>query len=64
MYAADAEEAAMAESLLHDIHVEGGVLPFDKYSTKALALLEVTGDLRLLSSTAWRYSASRSALKM
>ncbi|ORB11022.1 RES family NAD+ phosphorylase [Mycobacterium noviomagense] len=47
MYAADTEEAAIAETLLHDIPVEGGVLPFDKYSTKALARLEVTRDLRL-----------------
>ncbi len=47
MYAADTEEAAIAETLLHDIPVEGGVLPYAAYSTKALARLEVTRDLRL-----------------
>jgi RES domain len=47
MYAADTEEAVVAETLLHDIPVEGGVLPYDKYSPKALARLEVTRDLRL-----------------
>jgi hypothetical protein len=48
MYAADTEEATVAETLLHDIPVEGGVLPYDQYSRKALALLEVTRDLRLV----------------
>ena len=47
MYAADSEEAAIAETLLHDIPVEGGNLPWDAYSGKALAVLEVTSDLRL-----------------
>jgi hypothetical protein len=47
LYAADTEEAAIAESLLHDIPEEGGVLPYDQYSRKALARLEVTRDLRL-----------------
>ncbi len=48
MYVADTEEAAVAESLLHDIPVEGGVLPYDQYSRKALARLKVTRDLRLV----------------
>lgn len=47
MYAADTEEAAVAETLLHDIPADGGVLPYDKYSPKALALLKVTRELRL-----------------
>jgi hypothetical protein len=47
MYAADAEEAAVAETLLHDIPVDGGLLPYDDYSRKALARLRVTRDLRL-----------------
>lgn len=47
MYAADTEEAAIAETLLHDIPVEGGILPYDKYGHKALARLKVTRDLRL-----------------
>jgi hypothetical protein len=47
MYPADTEEAAVAETLLHDIPVDGGVLPYDQYSRKALALLKVTHDLRL-----------------
>jgi hypothetical protein len=47
MYAADTEEALVAETLLHDIPVEGGLLPYDGYSPNALARLEVTRDLRL-----------------
>jgi hypothetical protein len=47
MYTADTEEAAIAETLLHNIPVEGGNLLWDDYSRKALALLEVTSDLRL-----------------
>jgi hypothetical protein len=47
MYAAASEEAAVAETLLHDIPVEGGDLPYDQYSHKVLARLEVTRDLRL-----------------
>lgn len=47
MYAAHTEEAAVAESLLHDIPVEGGNLPYDQYAAKALARLEVTRELRL-----------------
>lgn len=47
MYGADTEDAAIAETLLHDIPVEGGTLPYDNYSRKALARLEVTRDLRL-----------------
>ncbi len=47
MYAADTEEAAVAETLLHNIPVEGGLLPYDDYSRKTLARLQVTRDVRL-----------------
>jgi hypothetical protein len=44
MYAADTEDAAIAETLLHDIPVEGGLLPYDQYASK---VLELTRSLRL-----------------
>ena len=47
MYAADTEDAAIAETLLHDIPAEGGLLPYDDYASKVLARLKVTRDLRL-----------------
>jgi RES domain len=47
MYAADTEEAAIAETLLHDIPADGGVLPYDQYARKALVRLEVTRGLSL-----------------
>jgi hypothetical protein len=47
MYAADTEEAAIAETLLHDIPADGGVLPYDQYSRRALVRLTVTRDLRV-----------------
>ncbi|WP_219066328.1 RES family NAD+ phosphorylase [Candidatus Mycobacterium methanotrophicum] len=47
MYTADNETAAVAETLLHDIPVEGGLLPYDNYSRKALARLKDTRELRL-----------------
>jgi RES domain-containing protein len=47
MYAAQTEEAAIAETLLHNVPPEGGVLSYDRYSDKALVLLAVTRDLRL-----------------
>ena len=47
MYAADTEEAAIAETLLHDIPADGGVLPYDQYAGKALVRLEVTRALSL-----------------
>ncbi|HTY27678.1 MAG TPA: RES family NAD+ phosphorylase [Mycobacterium sp.] len=47
MYAADTEEAAIAETLLHDIPAEGGVLPYDQYANKALVRLTVTRPLNL-----------------
>lgn len=47
MYAAETEEAAVAETLLHDIPVEGGVLPYDRYADKVLTRLEVTREVRV-----------------
>jgi hypothetical protein len=47
MYAADTEDAAIAETLLHDIPAEGGMLPYDKYASTVLVRLKVTRDLRL-----------------
>lgn len=47
MYAADSEVAAVAETLLHNIPVEGGELTYDRYSDKALVRLAVTRELRL-----------------
>jgi hypothetical protein len=47
MYAADTEMAAVAETLLHNIPVDGGIVPYDRYSRKALVRLAVIRDLRL-----------------
>jgi hypothetical protein len=47
LYAAEAADAAIAETLLHDVPVEGGVLPYDQYATKVLVRLEVTRRLRV-----------------
>ena len=47
MYAADTGDAAIAETLLHDIPADGGVLPYDQYAGKALVRLEVTRALSL-----------------
>lgn len=42
MYAADTEDAAIAETLLHDIPQRGGVLPYDQYAGKVLVRLRIT----------------------
>ncbi|HEU4361915.1 MAG TPA: RES family NAD+ phosphorylase [Mycobacterium sp.] len=47
LYAADAENAAIAETLLHDIPAGGGVLPYDQYADKVLVHLELTRALRV-----------------
>lgn len=41
LYAAATEEAAVAETLLHDVPVSGGLLPYDKYVRTVMARLEV-----------------------
>jgi hypothetical protein len=47
MYAAETEDAAIAETLLHDVPAEGGLLPYDQYATKVLVRLELTKSLRV-----------------
>jgi len=42
-----AEDVAIAETLLHDIPAEGGLLPYDQYAGKVLMRLKVTQRLRL-----------------
>lgn len=45
MYAAETEGAAIAETFLHDIPPDGGVLPYDQYARNVLVRLEVTRQL-------------------
>jgi hypothetical protein len=47
LYAADTEDAAIAETLLHDVPIDGGTLPYDQYATKVLVRLKVTRRLRV-----------------
>lgn len=47
LYAADGEDAAIAETLLHDIPVDGGTLPYDKYAGTVLVRLKLTRELRV-----------------
>jgi len=47
VYAAATEEAAVAETLLHDIPVGGGVLPYNTYAPTVMARLEVTRPIRV-----------------
>ncbi|MCH9700304.1 MAG: RES family NAD+ phosphorylase [Actinomycetia bacterium] len=42
LYAAATDEAAVAETLLHDIPATGGVLPYDRYARTVMARLTVT----------------------
>lgn len=42
LYAAETENAAVAETLLHDIPANGGVLPYAQYSGKVMARIETT----------------------
>lgn len=47
LYAAASEDAAVAESLLHDIPHTGGMLPYSQYAGTVMGLLRVTRDVRL-----------------
>lgn len=47
MYAAATEEAAVAETLLHDIPVSGGILPYDKYARTVMVCLQVARPVRV-----------------
>lgn len=49
LYAADTEQAALAESLLHDIPASGGHLTWDDYSRRVMGRLAVGRDLHLAS---------------
>ncbi|WP_378144470.1 RES family NAD+ phosphorylase [Cnuibacter sp. UC19_7] len=49
LYAADTEIAALAETLLHDIPVTGGLLPLDSYAPYVLSLIRPRRPLRLAS---------------
>lgn len=49
LYAADTEQAALAESLLHDIPATGGSLPYARYADKVMGMLAVTRELHLAS---------------
>lgn len=49
LYAADTPEAALAESLLHDIPMSGGNLVFDTYAQAVMGRLIVVRELRLAS---------------
>ncbi|WP_158726492.1 RES domain-containing protein [Tomitella fengzijianii] len=49
LYAADTAEAALAESLLHDVPAAGGLLPYSAYRDKVMGLVEVRRRLRLAS---------------
>ena len=49
LYAAETEESALAESLLHDIPLAGGILGSDDYMNKVMGRLLITRDVRLAS---------------
>jgi hypothetical protein len=56
LYAAETEDAAIAETLLHDVPAGGGLLPYDQYASKVLVRLELSRSLRVavLHGTALR----------
>ena len=47
LYAAATQEAAVAETLLHDIPVSGGILPYDTYARTVMARLHVARPVRV-----------------
>ncbi|MGG7466581.1 RES family NAD+ phosphorylase [Plantibacter sp. YIM 135347] len=47
LYAAATPEAAVCESLLHDVPLAGGILPLANYATRVLTTLELQRDVRL-----------------
>lgn len=49
LYAAETQEAAICETLLHDIPVSGGALEPPQYQDKVMALIRPTRDLKLAS---------------
>lgn len=49
LYAAETPTAAVAESLLHDVPLQGGYLTWDSYAQVVMGRLEVTRDLGMAS---------------
>lgn len=49
LYAADTEQVALAESLLHDVPAAGGYLTYSEYADKVMGMIAVTRGLRLAS---------------
>ena len=49
LYAADTEQGALAESLLHDVPTTGGRLTYDAYADSVMGRLAVRRALRLAS---------------
>lgn len=49
LYVAETQEAAICETLLHDIPAEGGALEPPQYQDKVMALIRPTRDLKLAS---------------
>jgi hypothetical protein len=47
LYAAATEEAAVAETLLHDIPVSGGILPYGTYARTVMARLQLVRPVRV-----------------
>lgn len=47
LYAADADDAALCETLLHDIPVTGGNLTWDDYRDKVMGRVRITRPLKL-----------------
>lgn len=47
LYASATEEAAVAETLLHDIPVSGGILPYDRYARTVMARLHVARPIKV-----------------
>lgn len=47
LYAAATAEAAICESLLHEVPLTGGILPRAEYETRTLTALELQRDVRL-----------------
>ncbi len=47
LYAAQSQDAAVAETILHDIPVSGGIIPHDKYAPVVMSRLSVIKSLRL-----------------
>lgn len=47
LYAADTQEAAVAETLLHDVPAAGGVVPYAAYADKLLGAFHIQLGLRL-----------------